>query len=332
MELTDFVATAQCYPWHHEVWQRLTQRLDHFPHALLLQGKQGCGKLAFASFLVQWLLCEQKQATGACQQCTSCTWFMAGTHPQFKWVCPDFDEKRQRYGALKIEQIRELSDFVQQTGQGFKVVVLYPAENLNVAAANALLKTLEEPAERVVFLLVSHQAQLLPATILSRSQKIALDRISLSQSQAFLAEQGIASTKQMTALNLAADMPLHAQQIAQSQWFAQRQDFVKDWINLVQRKQQPMRFANDWGKQLDFAVFSHLLRYLTQDCIAIKLGQALKQTDLAIEQLAQHYTLEQLFSFWQQIQTAVIMSQQNVQTNLLIDELVMQMMNVPKNA
>ncbi len=117
--------------------------------------------------------------------------------------------------------------FVQQTGEGWRVIVIEPAEALNLASSNALLKTLEEPGERVVLILLADHYLKLPATIRSRLQHFALDRISYEQATSYLNEHlaEIASVPPELLLGLSNDMPLQAVEIATSDWFAKRQSF-----------------------------------------------------------------------------------------------------------
>lgn len=333
LELSQLPQNARLLPWHFDVWQKLTGRFPQLGHALLLHGKQGAGKQQFAMHFSKWLLCQNKRAQEACGSCPSCAWVQAGTHPQIKIIQADFDEKKQAHTAIKIDQIRELADFIQQTVEGWRVVLIYPAEQLNIAASNALLKTLEEPGERVVLILMSDAMLRLPATIRSRVQKFALDRIVTDQAFDYLHAQQtnqpeISSEKLHVALALAADMPLKAEEILSSAWFSQREDFVKDWHDLVHYKNQPMKFSTHWVKQLDFRQVMLMLRYCIQDLVAIKLQQPIKQTDLHLEQLANYYSLEQLFAISEQINKIVALLAQNVQSQLIFDELTMRLMNV----
>lgn len=334
LELNQLPPNARLLPWHIDVWQKLTGRFPQLGHALLLHGKQGSGKQQFALYFSKWLLCQNKQAQSACGHCASCAWVQAGTHPQVKIIQADFDEKKQIHTAIKVDQIRDLSDFIQQTVEGWRVVLIYPAEQLNIAASNALLKTLEEPGERVVLILISDAMLRLPATIRSRVQKFALDRIVDHQAFDYLQHKQVEQQHEIhaeqlrIALALAADMPLKAQEILHSAWFAQRTDFVKDWYDLVHYKNQPMKFSTHWMKQLDFRQVLFLLRYSVQDLVAIKLQQPVKQTDLQLEKLANDYSLEQLFAISEQINKITVLLAQNVQSQLIFDELTMRLMNV----
>lgn len=170
--------------WQNEIWQKLASMQERLPHALLLRGQAGIGKYDFAQHLAQSLLCLNKEAQGhACQSCTSCSWFAQSHHPDYRLLTPEQESDNEdaptstssKKSQISVAQIRELSGFLELTSHqngGRRVVVIHPAEALNMASANALLKILEEPPAGVVFLLVSHQPQRLLPTILSRCQKI----------------------------------------------------------------------------------------------------------------------------------------------------------------
>ncbi|GGD51348.1 DNA polymerase III subunit delta' [Caballeronia grimmiae] len=201
------------YSWQTDDWQRLQQLRAHWPHALLLHGEAGIGKLHFAQHLAQGLLCETPAANGEpCGTCPACLWFSQGNHPDYRAVLPealaglagddasadkadDGDSKKTRAPSkeIKIEQVRALLDFcgVGSHRGGLRVVLLYPAEALNVAAANALLKTLEEPPSGVVFLLVSARIDRLLPTIISRCRQWPMSVPNASDARAWLASQGV---------------------------------------------------------------------------------------------------------------------------------------------
>ena len=319
----------QVYPWQEQVWETLTGRFPKIGHGLLFYGKKGCGKHAFAQHFLSWVLCLNKQSHAACGECSSCLWLKSDTHPNYVYISTDEDNKKQN-AKIKIEKIRELLPFVQQTVDGWRVIVIEPAEALNIASANALLKTLEEPGEKVVIILLAEHYLKLPATIRSRLQHFALDRISLEQAQAYLQIHfTTASTQQIQLLmNLSNQMPLQAMQLAEKDWLNRRAEFVQDWQKLVMQKSMPMQFATKWNKELNFQDFMEMFEYLLGDVVAIKLQQTIKNTDLALNTLAEQYALEVLFSIYEGLQQSKRNADQNVQTNLMIDQLSIQLMNV----
>ena len=321
--------TSKVYPWQQTTWDTLTTRFPNIGHGLLFYGKQGCGKHAFAKHFLAWVLCLNKQAQGPCGECSSCQWLKSDTHPNYVHITTDEENKKQNV-KIKIEKIRDLLPFVQQTGEGWRVIVIEPAEALNLASSNALLKTLEEPGERVVLILLADHYLKLPATIRSRLQHFALDRISYEQATSYLNEHlsELAEVQPDLLLGLSNDMPLQAIEIAQSDWFAKRQVFLNDWLKIVAQKNMPLFFSGKWQKELSFNDFIMLFEYLLGDLICVKLNQPQKNTDLDFDQLSPYYDLESLFNIYSELQQAKKLVEQNVQSQLIIDQLFITLMNI----
>ncbi len=322
--------TARIYPWQQQVWDTLTGRFPKLGHGLLFYGKKGCGKEAFAQQFLAWVLCQNRHpANQPCGECSSCQWLKSGTHPNYVHISTDDDNKKQN-AKIKIEKIRDLLPFVQQTVDGWRVVVIEPAEALNTASANALLKTLEEPGDRIVIILLAAHYLKLPATIRSRLQHFALDRISAAQAEAYLHENLPDSGLQAHQLlmNLSNHMPLQAVELAKSEWLNLRQDFVNDWQKLVKQKNMPMAIATKWNKALSFSDFSQMFEYLLSDLICVKLNQAIKNIDLNFSDLPDQYDLESLFGIYAELQQSKKFIEQNVQTNLALDQLCIKLMNI----
>ena len=201
------------YPWQEDAWTRLQAMRVRLPHAILFHGPAGIGKADFIEAFAQALLCENVRPDGhACGACASCGWFVQGNHPDYRRVRPEAledeapvsegdeapaEEKKAKSKTaskeIKIEQVRALADFmnISTHRQGLRVVVLYPAEALNMPASNALLKTLEEPPPGTVFLLASNGLDRLLPTILSRCRKFALPMPDHAQALAWLDAQGV---------------------------------------------------------------------------------------------------------------------------------------------
>ena len=169
-------------PWQAEAAREVLSARAAWPHALLLDGPRGLGKRTLALNLARGLLCESPSADGsACGSCASCHYVAAGQHPDLQMIEPfviDEDGEVKVQDPILIERIRALIDWVQLTSHRgrAKVAVIVPAEAMNLAAANALLKTLEEPPPATYLILVAHQPGRVPATLRSRCRRMAAPR------------------------------------------------------------------------------------------------------------------------------------------------------------
>jgi DNA polymerase-3 subunit delta' len=225
------------FEWHDAELARLVSQRESMGHALLIHGPQGVGKLAFTMALAQALLCEQPGRAGlACGTCLACGWFALGNHPDFRCVEPEsMAEERRQGGAeeesgeksggghfITVEQVRALAGLVEVSAHrgSAKVIVLHPAESLNINAANALLKSLEEPPEGSHFLLVAHRPGCIPPTVLSRCRRVPLGGPEKGAAVAWLRGAGVDEPE--TALAHAGYAPLLARDLAQAEYWQQR--------------------------------------------------------------------------------------------------------------
>lgn len=205
------------------------------PHALLLYGREGIGKLRFAMALAQGALCESPVSDRACGNCPACGWMKAGTHPDVRMIEPAAlaepqDEAQPTAKAsvrILIEQIRDLADFINVAAHRgrAKVVIIHPAEALNPNAANALLKSLEEPPPGASFLLVSHRIHFLLPTLRSRCRLAALPAPDAESATAWLSGQGVSDPA--LALAHTGNAPLLAAGFAEKDYWQQRDTFLK---------------------------------------------------------------------------------------------------------
>lgn len=316
-------------PWQQQSWQRLVSRFPKIPHAILLSGMPGTGKRPFADQLAAWLLCLNRSPQQACGECPSCQWLKADTHPSLLRISPEVDNKGKVSQFIKIDQIRELMPFVQQTGKGWRVIIIEPAESLNIAAANALLKTLEEPGEQVTLILVSDQPLQLPATIRSRLQQYRVGEVSHQQALDYLNTRGSFSMEQsQLLLNISNGAPLAALHMAEQPAFLARQDWLNDWQKLLERRLSPVTLSGNWQKRLSLTEWLNLLQWMIRDAIATHLNQPVRQIDLNFTSVIKNINIEQLFNLQQQILSAIHGQTQNIQSSLVYDTLMMQLMNL----
>lgn len=244
------------YPWHEAQLGALLARKERLPHALLLRGTQGIGKLAFAEALARALLCEQPAPDGkGCGRCAACAWMEQGSHPDLRRLEPEIlakstdaepeaetDKKEKKPSTqIQVEQVRAIAGFINMTTQrgGMKVVLIHPAETLNINAANALLKNLEEPPPQTCFLLVSHRWHQLLPTVKSRCQHVALPPPTPEAARAWLAKQGV--REPALALAHAGGAPLLAAGYDEEYW-GRREWFLK---SLGQKSMNAMALAGE---------------------------------------------------------------------------------------
>jgi DNA polymerase III subunit delta' len=192
-------------PWQDVTAREILAARSRWPHALLITGRRGIGKRSLALHFAQALLCEDPRADGAaCGRCASCGYVAAGGHPDLRLIEPverDEDGNAKKVDAILVDRIRELIEFAQLTThrQRAKVVLIAPAEAMNTAAANALLKTLEEPPPATYLLLVSDQWGRLPATIVSRCRVLPAPEPDVGSATAWLAARGVKSAALLLA-------------------------------------------------------------------------------------------------------------------------------------
>ena len=223
-------AAAAPLPWQRTLAQDLLARRARWPHAMLIAGPAGIGKRVLAQFLARALLCEAPTPDGApCGACASCRYEAAGQHPDLRIVEPvDIeDDVPKPVEWIVVDRIRAMTRWAELTSHrgGAKVALIEPAERMNPAAANALLKTLEEPPGDTYFLLVSHLHGRLPATIVSRCQRIVAPRPTPQEARAWLAAQGVDDVDR--ALAQAAFAPLRAGALADAGYQGDRTAWMR---------------------------------------------------------------------------------------------------------
>jgi DNA polymerase-3 subunit delta' len=273
------------YPWQNESWLALLGLRARLPHALLLKGAQGIGKLDLALNFAQSLLCEKPNADGtSCQKCSSCHWFEQDSHPDFRLIQPDAltaaedgDEKpsgKKPSREISVDQIRELSSFANLSAHcgGYRVVLIHPTEAMNNNAANSLLKTLEEPTDKLLFLLVTHKPQQLLPTILSRCLSFTVHTPTREVGTAWLAEQGVKNPAH--ALAQTGFAPLQALNWAESGEGAEERGILLAAIRYP-AKMDALALADSLQRSAPVHVI-HCLQQWCHDLASAKLAGAVR--------------------------------------------------------
>lgn len=240
-------------PWHEEGWRLLTERRARasLPHAMLLCGPAGLGKRDFAQAFAHALLCQCVGADGhACGQCRACKLLAANSHPDLVRIGIELRDDGKPRTEIIVDQIRVLCERMALTAQfgGHQVAIIDPADVMNHAASNALLKTLEEPTPATLIVLVSDQPARLSATIRSRCQRIDIRLPSTSQALAWLAEQGNDAESARPALEASGGNPGLALAWLKSSGMALRKEVLADLRALCAGKASPVDIANRWSK------------------------------------------------------------------------------------
>ena len=235
--------SGKLLPWQKEQWEKLSarRRSGRLPHALLLTGPSGMGKVAFAEAWMRSLLCEQVEATGlACGLCRGCQLLAAGSHPDYRWVSPPEEGK-----VIGVDQVRELIQYLALTPQygANKIATIHPADKLNINAANSLLKTLEEPPPHSLIVLVTAQPSRLPVTVISRCQRIHFPVPSTEPALAWLGPQLPAPEHASLLLKLADGAPLRALVLAEAGAWKGRQELLALMERLARGDEEPVAAA-----------------------------------------------------------------------------------------
>lgn len=318
------------YPWLSEPWKQIQSQIhqNRLPHALLFVGVDGLGKHAFADLLTQSLLCFHRTEAGfACTQCRSCQLIKTGAHPDYRLISPEEKGK-----AIKIDQIRELMATTNQTTQlgGYKTIIIDPAQAMNLSAANALLKTLEEPSERTLFVLVTPYLSSVPATIRSRcqinyfvvpNQSVALDWLKQNTNN-------LSETQLILLLTLAQGAPLKVLELIEQDELTFRETLFLSWQQFAQDQLSLVDLAENW-KEFDLErLLNHLISWIA-DMIRIHTVNSVEIVNedfsVPLHVMSRNITTEKLYRFYDMLLQArqSLFSTVNLNQQLLIERLLL---------
>ena len=302
-------------PWQQETWRVLASRLldGKLSHGLLITGQPGVGKSLFAAAFARLALCRNPREGRACGSCHGCAQFDAGSHPDFSRVT--FEEREGKAGeedALKlnisVEQVRTLIGDLQLRSHqgGRKLALVEPAEGMSTAAANSLLKTLEEPPADTLLLLVSSAPGRLPATIRSRCQTVALAAPETSQALAWLQARG-SRDDWPVLLAFCGGAPLAALELAATDIGARRKAFFETLGRLRAGQANPVMLAAVPKER--HPELLKLLWSFTADLILLKSGGGARLVNRdqlpLLQKAAEGIHLRSLHAFLDRIQTAI---------------------------
>ena len=320
-------------PWQADLWHLLAGRQQH-AHAYLLHGPAGIGKRALAEQLMALLLCQRPSTQVACGSCKGCLLLAAHTHPDHYIREPEEVDK-----AIRVDQVRQLVGFVTQTAQlgGRKVVLLEPAEAMNLNAANALLKSLEEPAGDTVLLLISHQPSRLLPTIKSRCVQQSCPLPKRQQSLDWLAAKlpDVSPAQREELLALSANSPLAALKLHSAGVLDMRVQVVDGVKKLLKRQHSPSQLAEAWNPHSLILLFdwfcewAHLILRFQMTGDESGLGTADMQK--VVQYLAEKSSPDRLLTFqdWLLAHRQKVLGKANLNRVLLLEALLVQWASLP---
>ncbi|MGZ5033387.1 MAG: DNA polymerase III subunit delta' [Usitatibacter sp.] len=323
-------------PWHRAALERLLASRERLPHALLIHGPGGIGKTEFARCLGASVLCETPRAGVACGACPSCHWFSQGNHPDYREIVPEASAEDEEAGesevanaekaksvVIKIDQIRAVADFIALSTHraGYRVLLVHPAEALAPAAANALLKTLEEPPPLTLIVLVSDRPSRLLATIRSRCRLLALPTPPRAEALQWLRENGVAGPE--AALSAAGGAPLLARELAVPEEAELRRRLLAELARPTGA--DPLGFAASVERASVERVI-HWMQTWVYDLASVRLsGRVRHNTDFAaaLQSRAKAADLEALFAFDRELAGARRLAAHPLNPRLLAEHLLM---------
>ena len=232
------------FPWLQDTlnqWIEMTHKQRN-PHAILLSGAKGIAKLELAKKMAQIALCENLTPTGSCQQCSACHLYQVGNHTDLTVI-------KAEKTTIKVSQIRQLTEKINlsATRTQYKVIIIENAEMMNKASANALLKTLEEPPNKVIIILTCNDIGRLLATIKSRCVKMNIAIPEHSISYEWLKQQTDKQPSEIQlSLLLANGTPLQAKEILQNDTLALVQSMLDDLQQLQNNQTTVLEISKHW--------------------------------------------------------------------------------------
>ena len=340
------------HPWNAVLYGQLTADRAHMPHALLLHGMRGIGKMDLATEIAKSMLCESSTEGQACNVCDACNWFEQGNHPDFRRVEPlevesddgesdkpadkstvTSSEKpakatkaaKRNNPLIKVEAVREITQFLSLSAHrgGWRVALIHPVEAMNLAAANALLKTLEEPPSRVLLILVTHQIGRLLPTIVSRCRKVnvPLPAPDLALQWLQQADTNLGTVEANALLAESGGAPLSALAFSDLERSTKREQFLDFLAQVTEAKQPDVCQLAQAYKDSHVETWNWLLRWV-HDILGQKLTGSARYYLARADQTARagrYVDVAALLSFQRDLMQAARWLSHPLQTQLLLE-------------
>ncbi len=334
------------YPWQGTDWSRVARNPEQSHHGILLTGRSGIGKREFALKYCQYLLCDRSSPGPGepCGHCRNCRLFIAGTHPDFHVLTTQTEVANgrsmliSRYSAryqdsgdrkakpgqiISIDQIRLLIHRVVTHPHisEIRVALILPADAMNINAANALLKLLEEPPSGAVFVLVTAEPERLPATIRSRCMGHAMMTPEQQTAMNWL-ERDLTRESSLIALKLASGGPVDAKILAEGGLLEIHKSFLEGLTGLLSGRVPALELASQFAK----TDFDRILIWLQQFVIdLVKWRQAELKPDwiTGFEKRFMTASIERLYRLYDRISHYRRISRDPLNQQLVIEDLLL---------
>ncbi len=322
-------------PWHRSAYTKINKMIDqnHLPHALLITGVQKIGKFEFAQTLIQKLLCKES----SCGKCGTCLSLMKDQpnanlehsalirrshYPNLIYCRVELNDSGSMSKDIRVDQIRAFCESLGKTADSLQIGIIFYADQMNVNAANGLLKTLEEPRKNTLIILLAHNARSLPQTILSRCQSIHINPTYEQESAQWVSKHiDKDSRTDFDALQLLESshgVPYKALEDLKGDYFLQYQN----WQNLLlEIAISPTKIYNTEifdGNEIEVL---KCLQQLLNEGIKIKILHH-EGSNLELNKVVEKTSNNYLFKLLDDINCAISMSQTTVNMKLLLDNVL----------
>lgn len=319
---------AEIFPWFDDQWQRVLKlhQDERLPHAILLNGMKGIGKARLAEAIAGYVMCHTPADGRPCGHCRSCELLHSSGHPDLYFLQAEDAGK-----AIKVDQIRQLTEFMHNTAQqgGYRVVILDPAEAMNVSSANALLKTLEEPGRDTLLILVTHQLGQVMPTIKSRCQRLDCHAPDTQTATQWLMQKlDLEEEKATQLLKVVHGAPLEGVRFKEEGHQTIRADFLTGLKEVLRQRQSPIDVAEKFAKQ-DLELILGWLQGLLADVARIQAtggDELIRNRDMQkmLNGVAKNSTGDKIFALADTVQEERlgIQRRQNPNKQLLLEHVL----------
>ena len=322
-------------PWHRSAYTKINKMIDqnHLPHALLITGVQKIGKFEFAQTLIQKLLCKES----SCGKCGTCLSLMKDQpnanlehsalirrshYPNLIYCRVELNDSGSMSKDIRVDQIRAFCESLGKTADSLQIGIIFYADQMNVNAANGLLKTLEEPRKNTLIILLAHNARSLPQTILSRCQSIHINPTYEQESAQWVSKHidkdSRADFDALQLLESSHGVPYKALEDLKGDYFLQYQN----WQNLLlEIAISPTKIYNTEifdGNEIEVL---KCLQQLLNEGIKIKILHH-EGSNLELNKVVEKTSNNYLFKLLDDINCAISMSQTTVNMKLLLDNVL----------